>query len=113
MTSYQHILTARTNVDGAENCLPPDNASGYDVVDNIRRMGLEFGHITLFKAYLETTAPSLASQGSLKIRSELQSSGVSLTDCPRNEMKDTAKVMMLGVPSVYNDKYPQKLNSDL
>lgn len=97
------VVIALTNVVGAENCPPASNSSGYEVVDNIRRMGHEFGNITLFKAYLETTTPSSASQASLKLRSELQSSGVSLTECPNIDRKDAAKDMVLGASGVYNE----------
>ncbi|KAJ3053606.1 hypothetical protein HK097_003873 [Rhizophlyctis rosea] len=73
-----------------ENCPPPTNVPGYAVVDSIRRVVHHFGCITLFKAYLqisETTKKSL--------RSELQSSGVSLTDTPHNARKDAADKMIL------------------
>lgn len=48
---------------------------------------------TVFKAYLELTG---LSPKSAILRSELQSSGVSLTDCPHNGRKDVADKMMLG-----------------
>ncbi|KAJ3292004.1 hypothetical protein HK104_005632 [Borealophlyctis nickersoniae] len=73
-----------------ENCPPPANTPGYVVVDSIRRVVHHFGAITMFKAYLqisETTKKSL--------RSELQSSGVSLTDTPHNSRKDAADKMIL------------------
>jgi len=65
---------------------------GYVVVENIRRAVHTFGCVTLFKAYLEITDAT----GSKKnLRSELQSSGVSLTDCPHNGRKDAADKMMI------------------
>lgn len=76
-----------------ENCHPASNLSGYEVVSNIRRVAHEFGNVTLFKAYLELTTPP--SSKSLSLRSELQSSGVSLTDCPHNGRKDVADKMIL------------------
>lgn len=78
----------------AENCLPASNSSGYEVVNNIRRIACEFGDVTVFKAYLELQAPS---SRSLSLRSALQSSGVSLTDCPHNGRKDVADKMLLGM----------------
>ena len=86
-----------TLLKGAENCPPACNSSGYEVVDNIRRMARRFGDVTLFKAYLELTAPAQSSSKSLGLRSELQASGVSLTDCPHNGRKDVADKMILGV----------------
>lgn len=65
------------------------------MVDNIRRIAYRFGDVTLFKAYLESTAHS--SSRSLALRSELQASGVSLTDCPHNGRKDVADKMILGM----------------
>jgi len=65
---------------------------GYVVVENIRRAVHTFGCVTLFKAYLEISDTT----GSKKnLRSELQSSGVSLTDCPHNGRKDAADKMMI------------------
>lgn len=50
----------------------------------------------MFKAYLELPENS-SSQRTLQLRSELQASGVSLTDCPHNGRKDVADKMMLGL----------------
>ncbi|KAF7978123.1 hypothetical protein HWV62_1551 [Athelia sp. TMB] len=79
----------------AENCQPAASYSGYSLVDNIRRVALQYGDVTLFKAYYE--APPTPSARMLALRSELQSSGVSLTDCPHNGRKDVADKMMLGL----------------
>ncbi|KAH9853985.1 NYN domain-containing protein [Lenzites betulinus] len=76
-----------------ENCTPPCNIPGYDVVNNIRRVAHEYGSVKLFKAYLELSEQ--ASSKSLGLRSELQSCGVSLTDCPHNGRKDVADKMMI------------------
>lgn len=65
---------------------------GYVVVDNIRKVIHHFGHITLFKAYLEINENSATQRG---LRSELQSSGVSLTDVPHNGRKDATDKMIL------------------
>ncbi|KAG6920005.1 hypothetical protein DXG01_013354 [Tephrocybe rancida] len=68
--------------------------SGYDIVKRIRHVAHTFGSIKLFKAYLEISDPATFTK-SLVLRSELQSSGVSLTDCPHNGRKDVADKMML------------------
>lgn len=67
-------------------------------MDNIRRIALKYGPIKIFKAYLEISAR--ASPESLALRSELQSCGVSLTDCPHNGRKDVADKMMLGTKAM-------------
>ncbi|KAI0818827.1 NYN domain-containing protein [Irpex lacteus] len=75
-----------------ENCALHNKAGGWEV-DNIRRIALKYGPIKIFKAYLEISAR--ASPESLALRSELQSCGVSLTDCPHNGRKDVADKMLL------------------
>ncbi|TFK42910.1 NYN domain-containing protein [Crucibulum laeve] len=77
-----------------ENCPIPSSASGYDVVNEIRRIAQTLGSTTLFKAYLEVFEQTPLSR-SLALRSELQSSGVSLIDCPHNGRKDVADKMIL------------------
>ena len=79
----------------SENCPSPTNTSGYAIVNNIRSIAQNFGSIKLFKAYLEVTEHVPMSRAPL-LRSELQSSGVSLTDCPHNGRKDVADKMILG-----------------
>lgn len=81
----------------AENCTPPSTGPGYDVVNNIRQIALEYGSVKLFKAYLELSEQS--SSKTIGLRSELQSCGVSLTDCPHNGRKDVADKMMIGASS--------------
>ncbi|TFK84321.1 DUF537-domain-containing protein [Polyporus arcularius HHB13444] len=76
-----------------ENCTPPCNLPGYDVVNNIREVAHAYGSVKLFKAYLELSEQS--SSKSIGLRSELQSCGVSLTDCPHNGRKDVADKMMI------------------
>ncbi|KAI0721520.1 hypothetical protein C8T65DRAFT_199576 [Cerioporus squamosus] len=78
-----------------ENCTPPCSNPGYDVVNNIREVAHAYGSVKLFKAYLELSEQS--SSKSIGLRSELQSCGVSLTDCPHNGRKDVADKMMIGV----------------
>lgn len=65
------------------------------MVDNIRQIAHTYGTIKLFKAYLELSEQT--SSKSLGLRSELQSCGVSLTDCPHNGRKDVADKMMIGM----------------
>jgi hypothetical protein len=65
-------------------------------VNNIRTIAQTFGSVKLFKAYLEVTEQLPVSRAVL-LRSELQSSGVSLTDCPHNGRKDVADKMIIGV----------------
>ena len=78
-----------------ENCPAPSHITGYDIVKRIRFVAHRFGTIKLFKAYLELSDPAVFSK-SLGLRSELQASGVSLTDCPHNGRKDVADKMILG-----------------
>jgi hypothetical protein len=77
-----------------ENCHPSALSPGYDVVNSIRRIGLGYGSIKSFKAYLELSEQYSSKAGTLY--SELQSSGVSLTDCPHNGRKDVADKMIIG-----------------
>ncbi|KAI0637225.1 NYN domain-containing protein [Trametes polyzona] len=76
-----------------ENCTPACTVPGYDVVNNIRQVAHQYGSVKLFKAYLELSEQS--SSKSIGLRSELQSCGVSLTDCPHNGRKDVADKMMI------------------
>lgn len=78
----------------AENCHTA-STSGYEIVKKLRLIAHNFGTIKLFKAYLELSNPTTFSK-SFGLRSELQSSGVSLTDCPHNGRKDVADKMILG-----------------
>ena len=64
-------------------------------MDNIRSVAQTFGSIKLFKAYLEVSEHEPLSKA-LLLLSELQSSGVSLTDCPHNGRKDVADKMIIG-----------------
>jgi len=82
-----------------ENCAPPTGLAGYKVVDRIRTAAHAYGSISCFKAYLEhqnqIPASVAASLRAITLRSELQSSGVSLIDCPHNGRKDSADFMMI------------------
>ncbi|KAH7889775.1 NYN domain-containing protein [Phlebopus sp. FC_14] len=77
-----------------ENCSPSSNAPGlgYDIVNNLGRMARVFGCVSTFKAYLDISAQS---PKSVPLRSELQSSGVSMIDCPHNGKKEVVDKMIL------------------
>ncbi|KAH9951372.1 NYN domain-containing protein [Amylocystis lapponica] len=74
-----------------ENCALPTNASGSAAVNNIRELAHRFGSVTTFNAYSELQT----SIKSNNLRSELQSCGVSLIDCPHDNRKDVADKMII------------------
>ncbi|KAJ7109170.1 NYN domain-containing protein [Mycena epipterygia] len=76
-----------------ENCHASSTTSGYEIVSGIRNVAHRFGSVKSFKAYMEMPEPD--TPRSLSLRSELQSSGVSLTDCPHNGRKNVADQMMM------------------
>ncbi|TFK90967.1 DUF537-domain-containing protein [Polyporus arcularius HHB13444] len=76
-----------------ENCALPALEPPYTIVNRIRRLAHQYGSVKSFKAYLEY--PEQASLKSVNLRSELQSCGVSLIDCPHNGRKDVADKMMM------------------
>lgn len=78
-----------------ENCSAPSSISGYDLVNSIRRTAHCYGTVKLFKAYLDNSQHT--STRALSFKSELQSSGVSLTDCPHNGKKNVCDIMMIGM----------------
>ncbi|KAG5645015.1 hypothetical protein DXG03_007292 [Asterophora parasitica] len=93
---FQNLLSPISNLlRSTENCHAASHFTGYEIVKKIRNVAHKFGTIKLFKAYLELSDP-VAFSKSLVLRSELQSSGVSLTDCPHNGRKDVADKMILG-----------------
>ncbi|KAF9483799.1 hypothetical protein BDN70DRAFT_873423 [Pholiota conissans] len=77
-----------------ENCPPPSNASGYIVSNNIRLMAQTYGSVKSLKAYMEIT-DQVSSPRALAMRSEFQSSGISLIDCPHNGRKEVADKMII------------------
>ena len=93
-----------------ENCPALTSASGYSIVNSIRSVAQIFGSIKLFKAYLEVTEQIPVSRA-VVLRSELQSSGVSLTDCPHNGRKDVADKMIIGVLASFQHTSSQFHNS--
>ncbi|KAG9101814.1 hypothetical protein FRC06_002573 [Ceratobasidium sp. 370] len=100
----------------AENCAPPAGTPGYVVAERLRTTCGVHGSITQFRAYLELSAPHTpptvssptanvssnpdstsyppTSPKTLALRSELQSSGVSLIDCPHDSRKNVADAML-------------------
>ncbi|KAJ3991778.1 limkain-b1-type NYN domain-containing protein, partial [Lentinula boryana] len=78
-----------------ENCSVPSDLSGYDIVKQIRSLAHEFGSIKLLKAYTELSEQAIQSSRFLILRSELQSSGVSITDCPHDNYKNVADQMII------------------
>ncbi|KAE9384215.1 hypothetical protein BT96DRAFT_982351 [Gymnopus androsaceus JB14] len=74
-----------------ENCAAPSSLNGYELVQRIRDVAHEFGSVKLLKAYTEL----INSTRSITLRSELQSSGVSITDCPHNGYKNVADQMII------------------
>ncbi|KAJ6623423.1 hypothetical protein B0H10DRAFT_1786581 [Mycena sp. CBHHK59/15] len=77
-----------------ENCHAASNISGYETANGIRNVAHRFGSVKSFKAYMEM--PETDTLRSLSLRSELQSSGISLTDCPHNGRKNVADHMIIG-----------------
>ncbi|KAG2146931.1 NYN domain-containing protein [Suillus bovinus] len=76
-----------------ENCSPPLNSQGHAIVNGIRRIAHVFGYVMSFKAYFDMSSQS--SQKSIGFRSDLQSSGVSIIDCPHNGRKEVVDKMIL------------------
>ncbi|KAM5539109.1 hypothetical protein V8D89_007332 [Ganoderma adspersum] len=76
-----------------ENCALPALEPSYTIVNQIRGLAHQYGSVKSFKAYLE--CPEQLSVKSMALRSELQSCGVSLIDCPHNGRKDVADKMIM------------------
>ncbi|KAF7440753.1 hypothetical protein PC9H_001101 [Pleurotus ostreatus] len=85
-----------------ENCPASSSTSGYLLVNQIRELALMYGIIKIFKAYVECSEQLRAQI----LRSELQSSGVSLTDCPHMGKKDVADKMMIVDMMIYAMDHP-------
>ncbi|KAF8061500.1 NYN domain-containing protein [Lyophyllum atratum] len=84
-----------------ENLPPGQNISGYELVENIRSLAQAYGPVILFKAYLEVSLLT-----SSNLRSELQASGISLTDCPHNGRKDVADKMLIADMVAFGIDHP-------
>ena len=69
-------------------------STGYTIVRSIQTLALRLGAIKLFRAYLPASPANGSTIPALALRSELQSSGVSLTDAAGG--KDVADKMLLG-----------------
>ncbi|KAJ3925159.1 MAG: NYN domain-containing protein [Lentinula lateritia] len=78
-----------------ENCPVPSGVSGHEIVNRIRTLAHEFGSIKVLKAYTQLSDQAIHSSRSAILRSELQSSGVSITDCPHNNYKNVADQMII------------------
>ncbi|KAH9853992.1 NYN domain-containing protein [Lenzites betulinus] len=76
-----------------ENCALPATEPSYMIVNKIRQFAHQYGSVKSFKAYVEYTEQT--SLKTMALRSELQSCGVSLIDCPHNGRKDVADKMMM------------------
>ncbi|KAJ8517552.1 hypothetical protein ONZ45_g5270 [Pleurotus djamor] len=100
------MLSPQLNDDVAifwdyENCTAASAISGYYLVHQIRSLAHSYGIIKSFKAYTEIEqikAPAL--------RAELQSSGVSVTDCPHLGKKDVVDKMMIVDMMAYAMDHP-------
>jgi hypothetical protein len=78
------------------SCFVPGSLTGYIAVRNIRSLAIRFGNIKHLKAYLSLSdyVPTAPECPAPLLRSQLQSSGVSLTDVPGG--KDIADKMLIG-----------------
>ncbi|KAL0947150.1 hypothetical protein HGRIS_013278 [Hohenbuehelia grisea] len=76
-----------------ENCSAASSISAYSLVENIRNLAHTFGILKSFKAYVDVAQqPSISS---LNYRAELQSSGVSVTDCPHLGQENVVDQMII------------------
>ncbi|KAL1717289.1 NYN domain-containing protein [Schizophyllum commune] len=73
-----------------ENCHFTGGCSGFDIAKNIERVALPHGSVTAFNAYLDPQLCTISNT----LRSELQSSGVALIDCPHNGQKNAVDQML-------------------
>ncbi|KAI5828055.1 DUF537-domain-containing protein [Schizophyllum commune Tattone D] len=73
-----------------ENCQFMSGCSGFDVAKNIERVALAHGPIASFNAYFDLQQCAVPAS----MRSELQSTGVALVDCPHNGQKDVVDQML-------------------
>ncbi|KAI5899952.1 DUF537-domain-containing protein [Schizophyllum commune H4-8] len=76
-----------------ENCSLALGRTGFTVARSIESIAQKYGSLKLFKAYLDAQKQPL---GSDIFRAELQSSGVSVTDCPHIGRKEVADRMLQG-----------------
>ena len=86
-TFARHAADARCLI---ENCRYSAGRSGYEIARAIEQIALEYGTVSDFNAYLDMQFCALPAA----MRSELQSSGVALVDCPHNGQKDVVDQML-------------------
>lgn len=86
-----------------ENCSLALGRTGFTVARNIESIAQKYGSLKLFKAYLDAQKQPL---GSDVFRAELQSSGVSVTDCPHIGRKEVADRMLQGDLMSFALDYP-------
>ena len=77
----------------SENCPFPSTSwdPAPDIVNRIRTIAHQYGSITTFRVYMQHMEKMPSS-----LRSELQSYGLSLIDCPHQGRKDVADKMIIG-----------------
>ena len=74
----------------SENCQYTAGRSGFDIAKNIEEQARGHGLVRTFNAYLDVQQCATPAT----LRSELQSSGVALVDCPHNGQKDVVDQML-------------------
>jgi len=85
-----------------ENCSPSQYSNGFEIVSSIRKIAAKHGPIKQFRAYKD--ADLHPNSGAL--RADLQSSGVSMIDCPHNNMKDVVDKMLIVDVMAFSREYP-------
>ncbi|TRM61729.1 NYN domain-containing protein [Schizophyllum amplum] len=73
-----------------ENCQYTSGCSGFDIAQSVERVALAYGPIRSYNAYLDIQQCAIPTS----LRSELQSTGVTLVDCPHNGQKDVVDHML-------------------
>ncbi|KAJ3528907.1 hypothetical protein NMY22_g9217 [Coprinellus aureogranulatus] len=95
-----------------DSCPADPGSSGYSIVNNVRSLALRFGRIKSFKAYLSVSDHQLATPGghprALTLRSELQSSGVSITDVPHGK-EAIGKMLIVDMLGCAFDRMPSEI----
>jgi len=85
-----------------ENCSPSQFANGFEIVSAIRKVAAKHGPIRQFRAYKDADRHPASSA----LRADLQSSGVSLIDCPHNNMKDVVDKMLIVDVMAFSREHP-------
>ncbi|KZT28232.1 hypothetical protein NEOLEDRAFT_1058918, partial [Neolentinus lepideus HHB14362 ss-1] len=76
-----------------ENVRVPASTASNGLTTKIESVAHQYGSVTLFRAYMDPT--EMASPKSIALRSNFQTSGVTLVDCPHNGGKDVADKMII------------------